>query len=435
MSAVIRRLGLGLLAGTLLTGAGLAGAGLAAQSIPATPPASALPTSSAPSTSSTPSSALPELAPLTPRPVTAPLLTPTPATVPASVVPRPSVAGAALPAGFAATPSDPLYARQWSLRAIRAGGAWALLRGQTLAPVTVAVLDTGYVPSAELGARLVAGYDFVSDPARSGDGDGRDRNPAALGAYAYHGEVIAGIVAAGHDGRGMAGLDPQARVLAVRVAGTDGMIAPQDLADALRWAAGLPVAGVPTNPAPAQVLNLSLYADFVPLTGCDARVQAAVDAVTARGALVVAGAANDGTDSQGYSPAGCRNVLTVTSATEAGTRPAYANWGRSVALAAPGGEPGHGVVVSSVSGPGGVRDPNGTSFAAPHASGVAALLLAVRPGLTPAALRDLLTRTATPFPGGRCDPDPLKSCGSGTLNAEAALRAALALPVGNRTGR
>ncbi|AFD26239.1 Serine protease, subtilase family [Deinococcus gobiensis I-0] len=376
--------------------------------------------------------ALPELSPLPPRPATLPALTPTSTLTP---VPAATPASPALPAGFVATPTDPLYARQWNLRAIRAGGAWALLRGQTLAPVTVAVLDTGYVPSAELGARLVPGYDFVSDPARSGDGDGRDRDPAALGAYAYHGEVIAGIVAAAHDGRGMAGLDPQARVLAVRVAGTDGMIAPQDLADALRWAAGLPVAGVPANPAPARILNLSLYADFVPLTGCDARVQAAVDAVTARGALVVAGAANDGADSRGYSPAGCRNVLTVTSATEAGTRPAYANWGRSVALAAPGGEPGHGVVVSSVSGPGGVREPNGTSFAAPHASGVAALLLAVRPGLTPAALRDLLTRTATPFAGGRCDPDALKSCGSGTLNAEAALRAALALPAGNRTGR
>ncbi|WP_394650299.1 S8 family serine peptidase [uncultured Deinococcus sp.] len=411
MSAFSRRLGLLLLAGLLS-----AGARPVAQTVPATPVAPALP----------------ELSPLPPRPATLPALTPTSALTP---VPAATPASPALPAGFVATPTDPLYARQWNLRAIRAGGAWALLRGQTLAPVTVAVLDTGYVPSAELGARLVPGYDFVSDPARSGDGDGRDRDPAALGAYAYHGEVIAGIVAAAHDGRGMAGLDPQARVLAVRVAGTDGMIAPQDLADALRWAAGLPVAGVPANPAPARILNLSLYADFVPLTGCDARVQAAVDAVTARGALVVAGAANDGADSRGYSPAGCRNVLTVTSATEAGTRPAYANWGRSVALAAPGGEPGHGVVVSSVSGPGGVREPNGTSFAAPHASGVAALLLAVRPGLTPAALRDLLTRTATPFAGGRCDPDPLKSCGSGTLNAEAALRAALALPAGNRTGR
>ncbi|WP_043802191.1 S8 family serine peptidase [Deinococcus gobiensis] len=411
MSAFSRRLGLLLLAGLLS-----AGARPVAQTVPATPVAPALP----------------ELSPLPPRPATLPALTPTSTLTP---VPAATPASPALPAGFVATPTDPLYARQWNLRAIRAGGAWALLRGQTLAPVTVAVLDTGYVPSAELGARLVPGYDFVSDPARSGDGDGRDRDPAALGAYAYHGEVIAGIVAAAHDGRGMAGLDPQARVLAVRVAGTDGMIAPQDLADALRWAAGLPVAGVPANPAPARILNLSLYADFVPLTGCDARVQAAVDAVTARGALVVAGAANDGADSRGYSPAGCRNVLTVTSATEAGTRPAYANWGRSVALAAPGGEPGHGVVVSSVSGPGGVREPNGTSFAAPHASGVAALLLAVRPGLTPAALRDLLTRTATPFAGGRCDPDALKSCGSGTLNAEAALRAALALPAGNRTGR
>ena len=77
-----------------------------------------------------------------------------------------------------------------------------------------------------------------------------------------------------------------------------------------------------------------------------------MDAVTARGALVVAGAANDGADARGYSPAGCRNVLTVTSVTEGGQRPGYANWGASVALAAPGGERTRGILASSVSGPG-----------------------------------------------------------------------------------
>ncbi|CAM3659912.1 Serine protease [Deinococcus frigens] len=343
--------------------------------------------------------------------------------MPAPTVPRP-------PASY--RPSDPLYSQQWDMTTIGMPQAWAQTGGVGLntLPITVAVLDTGFVNSPELAGRVVGGYDFVHDPARAGDGDGRDGDASGVGQYAYHGEVVANIIAAAHDGRGMAGINPSARIVHVRVAGTDGLIDPQDLADGLRWAAGITVPGVPANADPARVLNLSLYADFIPLTGCDARIQNAIDAVNARGALIVVGAANDGADASGYSPAGCRGVLTVTSATQQGTRPGYANWGRPVALAAPGGETGHGIPVSSLSGPGGVRAPEGTSMAAPHVAGVASLLLSVRPRLTPTQLRGLLTRTASPFPGGRCDPDPARTCGSGTLNAAAAVRAALASSLG-----
>lgn len=355
----------------------------------------------------------------------APLPTPTPS--PAPVPPR----AATPPGSAAALPTDPLYARQWDLRAIRAPQAWALWQGSAPpAPVTVAVLDTGYVASPELAGRVVNGYDFVSDPGRAADGNGRDPDASAVGPFAYHGEVIANLIAAAHDGRGMAGINPRARIVHVRVADVNGEIAPQDLADALRWAAGLSVPGAPVNPNPARVLNLSLFADFIPLTGCDARIQAAVDAVAARGVLVVAGAGNDGKDARGYSPAGCRGTLTVTSVSETGQRPGYANWGRSVSLAAPGGDPARGIVASSLSGAGGERQPNGTSFAAPHVSGVASLLLSVRPGLSRLSLTLLLTRGVTPFAGGRCDPDPLKSCGAGLINAELALKSALASSVG-----
>ncbi|GGM03704.1 S8 family serine peptidase [Deinococcus aerophilus] len=395
--------------------------------IPALPPGQAAPVpapATPPPAAPTP---LPEIAPAPPTPAqpTPPLLPRTPAPA------RPGLSQPpAAPAAY--RPRDPLYPRQWDMAAIGAPEAWAQLPGgpARAAPVTVAVIDTGYVNSPELTGRVTNGYDFVSDPARAGDGDGRDADASGLGPFAYHAETIANIIAAAHDGRGMAGLNPAARIVQVRVAGVDGLIDPHDLADGLRWAAGLSVPGVPANPRPAKILNLSLFADFIPLTGCDARIQKAVDDVTARGALVIAGAANDGADSRGYSPAGCRNVLTVTSVTREGTRPGYANWGRAVSLAAPGGEADHGVVVSSLSGPGGERTPNGTSFAAPHASGVASLLLSVRPKLSPAALSSTLTRSATPFPAGRCDPDPARTCGSGTLNAGAALRATLASAAG-----
>lgn len=394
-----------------LLSAALVGAG--ALAAPQIIPIPALPPSAQPPSSRTPGTPPPELAPLPTRPLPLPPLVPLSPTPAAPTVYR---------------PSDPLFARQWNLQAIRVPGAWAQVGALRGARATVAVLDTGFVNSPELAGRLVNGYDFVSDPARAGDGDGRDADASGVGQFAYHAEVIGNLIGAAHDGRGMAGINPQARVVQVRVAGTDGLIDPQDLADGMRWAVGLSVPGAPLNPNPARVLNLSLFADFIPLTGCDARIQAAVDAVTARGALVVAGAANDGADARGYSPAGCRNVLTVTSVAEGGQRPGYANWGTSVALAAPGGERGHGVPASSLSGLGGERALDGTSFAAPHAAGVASLLFGLKPALTPAGVRDLLTRTATPFPTGRCDPDPRKLCGRGALNAEAAVRAALVSP-------
>ncbi|GHF62141.1 serine protease [Deinococcus metalli] len=401
LSPTRRRLPRALLLAGVLLGTALPAATHAIKlvPIPALPPALAAP-------------ARPEIAPVAPTPATPELqpVSPTPATTSA-----PSV------------PSDPLYARQWPLPVIRLPQAWEKAPG---GPVTVAVLDTGYVASPELAGRVVNGYDFVSDPARSGDGDGRDADATGLGPFAYHAEVVANVIAAGRDGQGMVGVNPQAKIVHVRVAGTDGMIAPQDLVDAMKWAVGLSVPGVPANPNPARLLNLSLYADFIPLTGCDARIQAAIDTVTARGALVVAGAANDGTDARGYSPAGCRNVVTVTSVSAQGARPDYANWGSTVTLAAPGGERGHGIVASSVSGPGGERTPNGTSFAAPHVTGVASLLLSVRPKLSPALLRSYLTRSATPFPNRQCDPVPTHTCGSGTLNAEAAVKLALASSVG-----
>ena len=336
---------------------------------------------------------------------------------PKTLSPTPVVSVSALQA-------PPDFARQWNLQQINIPEAWAIKAG---APVTVAVLDTGFVQSDRLmnadgTSREVNGYDFVSDPARSGDGDGRDPDGSGVGPLAFHAEAVANLIAAGREGQGTVGVNPQARIVHVRVAGTDGLIAAQDLADALRWASGLKVPGVPINRNPARILNLSLFADFVPLNGCDARVNAAIQAITARGTLVVAGAGNDGADASGYSPAGCANVLTVTAVDRNGQRPAYANWGATVTLTAPGGTESDNVPLWSQ---GTLLLRNGTSFAAPLVAGVASLLLGMDPTLTPAALIGILKASTTPFPGGHCDPvNTMHTCGTGVLNAGAALRLA-----------
>ena len=334
---------------------------------------------------------------------------------------RPTVSPAAAASSLLVPPE---FARQWNMQQIDLQGAWAISSG---APVTVAVLDTGFVQSEKLTnaggtSREVNGYDFVSDPARSGDGDGRDPDGSGVGQFAFHAETVANLIAAGREGPGVVGVNPQAQIVHVRVAGTDGLIAPQDLADAVRWASGLTVPGAPINPHPARILNLSLFADFVPLTGCDARVNDAIQAVTARGTLVVAGAGNDDADAAGYSPAGCANVLTVTAVDRFGRRPAYANWGRTVALAAPGGTESDNVPLWSQ---GTLLLRNGTSFATPLVTGVASLMLGINPTLTPSALIRMLKVSATPFPGGYCDPvNTLRTCGAGVLNAGAAVKLA-----------
>lgn len=331
---------------------------------------------------------------------------------------------------------EPLFSKQWNLSQIHTEQAWALAQKelakapQDFQPVTVAVLDTGFVNSPELAGRVINGYDFVSNIKTSGDGNGRDQDATAQGNVAYHSEVIANIIAASNNGKGMAGINPTAKIVHVRVADTKGEVQIQDLIDGMRWAAGLSVKGVPNNPNPATILNLSLYADFIPLTHCDPRVQKTVTKLYQKGVLIITGAANDDTNARGYSPAGCHHVITVTAVNTKNARSSYANWGHAVHLAAPGGDARQPLITASqhhdakINGHP-IRHDQGTSFAAPHVTGAASLILSFRPKLHPILVKSLLTRTSKPFPKGRCDPKPIKTCGAGVLNVHKALTKAL----------
>ncbi|MCI4065957.1 S8 family serine peptidase [Micromonospora sp. R77] len=192
-----------------------------------------------------------------------------------------------------ATPDDTRWAEQWDLHdplgGVYAGPAWDT--GADGAGVTVAVLDTGATTHHDLAAHLVPGYDFVSSAADARDGDGRDPDATDQGDWAepgdcgdrfrpssWHGTHVAGTIAATRDnGTGIAGLAPGARIQPVRVLARCGG-STADLVDAIVWASGGTVPGVPDNPTPARVLNLSLGAPGA----CDPATQAAVDGAVAR---------------------------------------------------------------------------------------------------------------------------------------------------------
>jgi serine protease len=414
-----------------------------------------------------------------------------------------------------AVPNDPRYAGwQWNLfeptttftgallsgsgskSAVATGGAnlppaWDITLGGS-GGVVVAVIDTGIVNHPDLNGvatpapylpsgRFVGGYDFVSSDVGSpvlapnfvaNDGDGRDPDPTDPGDWlaaadscedgtsgplesSWHGTHMAGVVAAtGNNGAGIAGIGWNVRVQPLRALGKCGG-ALTDIADAIRWAAGLDVAGIPANPTPARVISLSLGSS----EQCSSHTQAAVDAAIAAGTVVVAATGNE-SDIALISPANCRGVIAVTAHTINGENADYANIGAATAISAPGG----GSPILGAGGPTddpnwtgyyvwstllfGATDPSssdaqgrsgagyggftGTSVAAPHVAGAAALIKSLLPSASVEQVRGFLVNNARPFAAGSACATGgsfAGQCGAGLLDAGAAVgRAVLSAP-------
>ena len=202
------------------------------------------------------------------------------------------------------------------------------------------------------------------------------------------------------------------------------------------WAAGaVPATNgadslLPAQPHPARVLNLSIA-----FPGrCPPYMQNAINAALAAGALPVVAAGNQGQPASNVFPANCRGVLSVYGTGRAGQRTTYSNFGR-VHLAAPGGDAGSWAADGILSlANGGSSGPGsdeygykvGTSMAAPHVAGVAALVLSTDPSLRPSELLDRLVETARPFPAAgdlTCSTSGERSCGAGIVDAGAAVAA------------
>ncbi|WP_373414844.1 S8 family serine peptidase [Ensifer aridi] len=342
-------------------------------------------------------------------------------------------------------PDDTRFSEQWDLldnaAGIHAIPAWANSTGND---VVVAVLDTGIRRHADLSANLIDGYDFVTDPSRSNDTDGRDGDPSDPGDWcptdpnpmsSWHGTHVAGTIAAvTNNHEGIAGVAPDTKIMPLRVLGQCGGSS-FDIADAIRWAAGAPLEGVPQNARPAQIINLSLGGSGE----CDADYADAILEARRRGATVVVAAGNSDSDSSGFRPANCEGVVSVAATNRLGARASFggfgrgSNFGRLVKLAAPGGETfvslSNGILSTlndGVRGPGNdsYEAYQGTSMAAPHVAGVAALIYQAYPTVEPDEVLTILQSTSKPFPSVTTRQCDTSLCGSGIVNGEAAVREA-----------
>ncbi|GAB3268646.1 S8 family peptidase [Chitinimonas naiadis] len=352
---------------------------------------------------------------------------------------------------MAAAPNDPRWADQWDLQnstaGINAPAAWDLSTG---AGVVVAVIDTGYRPHADLAANIVGGYDMIADTTISNDGNGRDSdakdpgdataaNECASGEPAstssWHGTHVAGTIAAvTNNGTGVAGIAYNAKVLPVRVLGKCGGYT-SDIADAMIWASGGTVSGIPANPNPARVINMSLGGGGA----CDSTSQNAINTARANGTVVIVAAGNESQNVSNSSPANCSGVVAVAAYGKTGARAYYSNFGTLVDIAGPGGDQSSGsangilsTLNAGASAPGADSYAyyQGTSMATPHVAGVAALMIAAKPSLTPDQVESLLKSSARPFVAS------CSGCGAGMLDAYAAVQAALGTtqpPAGSET--
>lgn len=378
-----------------------------------------------------------------------------------------------------ALPNDPLFAGQWYLQATEpasthATGAWNRTTGSS--NVVVAVVDTGVrFDHPDLAGKLLPGYDFISDAANAGDGDGRDADASDPGDFisladtfnpvlrtmcgsdlvehnsSWHGTRVAGIVgAAANNAVGVAGMSWGAKILPVRVLGKCGGY-DSDIIAGMRWAAGLWVPGVANNPNPANVVNLSLGGSG----SCTPAYADTIAELAARRVLVVAAAGNE-TGPVGV-PGNCAGVLAVAGVRHVGTKVGYSSYGPEVSISAPAGNcvnswgpclysidttTNLGATNPGVSGyTDGYNYNIGTSFSVPQVAGVAALMFSLNPTLTPTDIITRIKQTARAFPtdntlsacpsvvtsgdtAGQCN-CTTATCGAGILDAANAVAAAL----------
>jgi subtilisin family serine protease len=282
-------------------------------------------------------------------------------------------------------PNDAKFASQWHLRQIRAPQAWTLTQGASGA--VIAIVDSGVDPHhPEFAGKLVAGANTYDKSGVTADQQG-------------HGTKMAGVAAARTDnGAGIAGVAGLSPVMPMRVTDRKGRATAASIAKAIVWAAD----------HGARVINLSLEGVIR-----NAAIREAAEYAFHHGALVVAPSGNCGC----LSPvAETPYILSVAATDEADQVASFSSAGAFVDIAAPGTN------IPTTAMFGTYMDDSGTSVASAVVAGVASLMFAANPSLTPEAVTRILQETAfDPQHKGR---DP--HLGHGRVDAFAAVSAAAA---------
>ena len=279
------------------------------------------------------------------------------------------------------TPDDPAVSYQWALGKIDAYGAWDISMGTH--DVVVAVLDTGIDWNhPDLADNMWTdddgyyGYNVVDDnyfPMDDNIHGYDDDGDWVANLYTYHGTHVAGIIGAVTDNDlGMAGI-AQARLMAVKVMnesgeGTDAMVA-----TGIRWA----------TDHGADIVTMSLGVD-----GTSWSLQSAIRYAHENDVVMIAAAGNSGTSVVSY-PAAYPEVIAVGATDDTDRKASFSNYGVDLDLMAPG------VSIYSTQGGSSYQYLSGTSAAAPHVAGVAAVMLSINPALTSGEVFSTLNSTAT----------------------------------------
>ncbi len=305
-------------------------------------------------------------------------------------------------------PDDPYYTYQWHYPLINLPKAWDITTGSS--DVVVAVVDTGVLlDHPDLAGQLVDGYDFISSTRISLDGDGIDNDPddpgdqeGVDGAGSFHGTHVAGTIAAltnntaDDEEGGVAGIAWNVKVMPLRVLGYGGGTT-YDIMEAVKYAAGLDNDSGIILAEPVDIINASLGGEIA--TEYEQEIYAEA---RAQGVIIIAAAGNGGSDTKMY-PAAYDDVVSVSAVTIDKSLASYSSYGDTIDVAAPGGSStdinGDGYTDGILSTIGddsngaikmGYAFSIGTSMAAPHVSGVVALMKSIYPDMTPDIFETLL---------------------------------------------
>ncbi|MBI4136718.1 S8 family serine peptidase [Candidatus Roizmanbacteria bacterium] len=346
----------------------------------------------------------------TPYPAASPSATPIPINGDSPSTPTPTISPCASPTPSVSPtplpyPNDPYfwssnswgqgYDDQWDMKKIQADRVWNLGVGSSMPFTTVAVIDTGVDYNHE-DLRDVMwtdengkhGYDFVNN-----DDDPMDDH--------YHGTHVAGTIGASvHNAHGIAGVSDRVRIMAIKGLNRYGIGFDDRLAESIIWA---------TNHG-AKVINMSWGA-----RQSDSPIlRQALDYAQSQGVVSVAAAGNSFDDVIYYTPASFPNVIAVAASSPNDTRVPFSNWGLKIDVSAPGGgsqeECNAGLcenILSTESSSSAIPLSHkvatngagyarlmGTSMAAPHVAGAAALVLSHNSNLSSTQVRNVLANAA-----------------------------------------